>query len=102
MKKQTVSDIRRSMDELTSYVMKFTWPQAKIGRVPIISENMKVPKSREWEEAVYKCYVQKRSVSVNVRGLETADAVNKLARHSSIESFMASDGLLWRLCNRME
>ena len=53
---------------------------------------MKVPKGRELEEAVYNSYVQLRSVSVNERGLEIADAANKLARHMGIESFKASDG----------
>ena len=61
---------------------------------------MKVYKSRELEEAVYKWYVQQRSVSMNVRGLEIADAANKLARHMCIESFNASDGWLWRFSNR--
>ena len=63
-------------------------------------KHFKVPKSRELEEAVYKWYVQQRSVSVNVRGLEIADAANKLARHMGIESFKASDGWLWRFRNR--
>ena len=44
--------------------------------------------------------MQQRSVSVNVRGLEIADAANKLARHMGIESFKASYGLLWRFRNR--
>ena len=42
MKKQTVSDIRH---------------QAKTGKV---QKHMKVPSSRESEEAVYKWYVQQR------------------------------------------
>ena len=54
---------------------------------------MKVAKSRELEEAVYKWYV-------NERGLEIADAANKLARRMGIESFKASDGWLWRFRNR--
>ena len=40
MKKQTVSDIRWSKDKLISYVLKFTWPQAKRGKVPFISESI--------------------------------------------------------------
>ena len=61
---------------------------------------MKVPKSRVLEEAVYKWYVQQRSVNANMRGLEIADAANKLARHMGIESFKASDGWLWRFRHR--
>ena len=60
---------------------------------------MKVPKSRELEEAVYKWYVQQRSV--NMRGLEIADAANKLARHMGIESFKSSDSWLWLYRNVM-
>ena len=39
---------------------------------------------------------------MNVRGLEIADAANKLARHMGIESFKDSDGWLWRFRNRHE
>ena len=101
VKKQTVSDIRRSKDKLTSYVMKFDVDPSK-GKKGAVHKrkHMNVPKSRELEEAVYKWYVQQRSVSVNVRGLEIADAANKLAHHMFIISLKASDGWLWRFCNR--
>ena len=56
---------------------------------------MKVHKSRELEEVVYKWYVQQHSASENVRELEIADAANKLAPHMGLESFKASDGWLW-------
>ena len=59
---------------------------------------MTVPKYRESEEAVSKWYVQQRSV--NVRGLEIADAANKQARYMGIELIKASDGWLWRFRNR--
>ena len=55
-------------------------------------KHMKVPKSRELENGVYKWYVQQRSV--NVHGLEIADAAKKLARRMCIESLKASDGWL--------
>ena len=58
---------------------------------------MKVPKSRELEAAVYKWYVQQRSV--NVRGLEIADATINFARHMGIESFKTGDIWLWRFRN---
>ena len=94
MKRETVSNIRRSNDTLTSYAMKFYVAPSKDRK----AKHMKVPKSRELEETDYKWYVQRRSV--NVHGLEIADAANKLARHMAIESFKASDGWLWRLRNR--
>ena len=67
MKKQTVSDIRRSIDKLTSYAMKFDVAPSKDRKGDVHEQNqMKVPRSRELEEAVHKWYVQQRSVSVNV------------------------------------
>ena len=75
VRKQTVSDIRRSKDNLTSYVMKFDVAPSKERKGAVHKrKHMKAPKSRELEEAVYKWYVQQRSVSVNVRGIEIADA----------------------------
>ena len=101
LKKQTVSDIRRSKDKLTSYAIKFDVTPSKDGRSAVHKrKHMKVPESRELVEAVYKWYVQQRSVSVNVRGLEIVDAANKLARHMGIESVKASDYWLWRFRNR--
>ena len=97
MKKQTVSDIRRSNGKLISYVMTFDVTPSK-GRKGAVHKrkHIKVPKSRV-EEAVYKWHLQQPSV--NVRQLEIADAVNKLARHMGIESFKASYGWLWRFRN---
>ena len=46
VKKQTVSDIRRSNDKPTSHAMKFEIIRHK-------RKHMKVPKSREFEVAVY-------------------------------------------------
>ena len=59
---------------------------------------MKVASSKDLEEAVYKWYVQERSVCVNVRGTEILDAASKLARHLGIP-FNASSGWLWRFWN---
>ena len=101
LKKETVSGSFRSMDRLTSYAMKFDVAPSKDRKGDVHKrKHTKVPKRRELEEAVYKWYVQQRSVSVNVRGLEIADAANKLACHMGIESFKASEGWLWRLRNR--
>ena len=48
---------------------------------------MKVPESRELEEAVYKWYVQQSSVSVNVRGLEIVDFLTNSPRGHRIFQF---------------
>ena len=93
VKKQAVSDIRRSKDRLTSYEMKFDVATSKDRKGAVHKrKHVTVRNSREWEEAVYKWYVPQRSVSV--RGLEIADAANKLARHMGTESLKASDGWL--------
>ena len=65
--KQTVSVIRRSKDKLTNSAMKFDVAPSKDRKGAVHKrKNMKVPKSRELEEAVYKWYVQQRPL--NVRG----------------------------------
>ena len=61
---------------------------------------MKVPKSKELEDAVYKWYVQQRSVNVNVRGVEILEAAHKLANNLGITSFKGSTGWLYRFRNR--
>ena len=59
LKKQTVSDIRRSKDKLRSYAMKIDVAPSKDRKGAVHKRNhMKVPKSSESEEAVYKWYVQ--------------------------------------------
>ena len=55
VKKQTVSDIRRSKDKLTCYAMKFYVAPNKDRKGTFHErKHMKVPKSRDLEEAVYK------------------------------------------------
>ena len=81
-KKQTVSGIQRFRYKVTSYVMKFDVAPSKDRKGAVHKrKHMKVPKSRELEEAVCKWYMQQCTVSVNVRGLEIADAANILAGH---------------------
>ena len=81
VKKQTVSDIRRSNDKLTSYAMKFYVTSSKDRKGAVYErKHMKVPMGRELEEAVYKWYVQQRSVSVNVCWSQIGDAADNLAR----------------------
>ena len=56
---------------------------------------MKVCSSKDLEEAVFKWYMQERSVKVNVRGTDLLDAAVKLAKHMGID-FSGSTGWLWR------
>ena len=101
MKKQTFSDIRRSVGKLTSYAMKLDVAPSKDRKgAGHKIKHVNVPKSRELDEAVYKWCVQQRSVCVKVRGLEITEAANKLALHMGIESSKVGDGWLWRFRNR--
>ena len=69
LKKQAVSDIRRSNDKLTSYEMKFDVAPSKDRKGAVHKwKHMKVARSKVLEEEVYKWYVQQQSVKVNVRG----------------------------------
>ena len=55
MKKQTFSDIQRSKDKPTSYAMKFDVASSKDRKGAVHKrKHLKVPKSRELEEAVCK------------------------------------------------
>ncbi|XP_062854201.1 tigger transposable element-derived protein 7-like [Trichomycterus rosablanca] len=100
VRKQTVSDIRKSKEKLKEYSVKFSVEKNKDKKgVVHTRKHMKAPQSKELEEAVYKWYVQQRSVNVTVRGVEIKVVADELARHMGIE-FKASDGWLWRFRNR--
>ncbi|CAM1298588.1 Uncharacterised protein r2_g825 [Pycnogonum litorale] len=100
VKKQTVSDIRKAKDTLRKYAVPFNVDSSKDKKGVIhVRRHMKDPQSKELEEAVFKWYVQQRSVKVNVRGVELMTAAQKLAQHIGIE-FKASTGWLWRFRNR--
>ncbi|KAF2366176.1 HTH CenpB-type DNA-binding domain [Trinorchestia longiramus] len=100
VKKQTVSDIRKAKDKLTKYAVKFNVESTKDKKgVVHARRHMKEPQSEALEEAVFKWYVQQRSVNVNVRGVELIAGAQKLANHMGID-FKASTGWLWRFRNR--
>ena len=83
--------------------MKFYVAPSKDRKVAVHKrKRMNVPICRELKDVVYKWYVKQRSVCLNERGLEIADAAKKLARHMGIESFKVSDGWLWRISYRHE
>ena len=94
VKKQAVSDIRRSKDKLTSYVMKSYVVSSKDRKGAVDKrKHMKVPNSRELEGAVYKWHVQQCTVSVCWSEID--DAAKKTR-----SSHGHSDGRLWRFRNR--
>ena len=60
---------------------------------------MKVCSSKDLEEAVFKWYMQERSVKVNLHGTDLLDAAVKLAKHMGID-FSGSTGWLWSFRKR--
>ena len=60
---------------------------------------MKVFTNKDLEEALYKWYIQERSVKVNVCAIDILEATKKLAQHMAIP-FSGSSGWLWRFRNR--
>ena len=100
VKKQTVSDIRKSKEKLLAFAVKFDVDSNKDKKGVVHSrKTIRVAKSKELEDAVYKWYVQKRSVGVNVHGVDILDAAVKLAAHTAIP-FSGSGGWLWQFRNR--
>ncbi|KAK4322487.1 hypothetical protein Pmani_006826 [Petrolisthes manimaculis] len=90
VKKQTVSDIRKAKDKLRNYALKFNVDTTKDKKGVIHGRShMRQPQSETLEEAVFKWYVQQRSVKVNVRGVELMAGARKLADHMGI-NFKAS------------
>ena len=100
VKKQTVSDIRRSKEKLQAFAVNFDVdPSTDRKGVVHGRKHMKVSQSRDLEGAVYKWYMQQRAVNVNVRGVEIVEAAKKLAEHMGV-TFQGSAGWLWRFGNR--
>lgn len=101
VKKQTVSDIRKSKVKLQEYALKFSIDGSGSKSAGFSArKHMKPAKSQDLDEAVYKWYVQERSVGVKVRAVEIASAATDLAEHLAIPNFKASDGWLWRFRKR--
>ena len=99
VKKQTVSDIRRSKEKVQAFVVKFDADPSKDKKGVVHKcKHMKVSQNRDLEEAVYKWYVQQQSVSVNERGVDIVDATKKSAAHMGI-IFQGNTGWLWRFRN---
>jgi predicted DNA-binding protein YlxM (UPF0122 family) len=98
VKKQTVSDIRKSKDKLTSFALKFSVDKSQ--STPVGDrKHMRLGRDMNIENAVYKWYTQQRASGVNIRGVDIQNAAVKLAKHMETK-FEASDGWLWRFRNR--
>ena len=101
VKKQMVSDIRKSKKKLMKYAASYCVDasSSKSGKVKT-RKHMKTGKDQALDAAVMKWYIQERSSGVNVRGVEQLAAATKLASHLGYTSFKGSEGWLWRFRNR--
>lgn len=99
VKKQTVSDIRKSKDKLTSFASKFSVEKSPQSTPVGDRKRMRLGRDMNIENAVYKWYTQQRASGVNIRGVDIQSAAVKLAKHMETK-FEASDGWLWRFRNR--
>jgi transposase-like protein len=99
VKKQTVSDIRKSKDKLTSFALKFSVDKSPQSTPVGDRKHMRLGRDMNIENAVYKWYTQQRASGVNIRGVDIQSAAVKLAKHMETK-FEASDGWLWRFRNR--
>ena len=94
VKKQTVHNTKKCKEKLKASGIKFGVVHKR--------KHMKVPKTKELEDAVYKWYMQQKSVTVNVHGLEILEATHKLANNLAITSFKGSTGWLYQFHSRVE
>ena len=101
VKKQTVSDIRKSKEKLMNFAASYCVDasSSKSGKVKT-RKHMKTGKDKALDAAVMKWYVQERSSGVNVRGVKLLAAATKLAYHLGYTDFNGSEGWLWRFRNR--
>ena len=100
VKKQTVSDIRKSKEKLMKYAASYCvdTSSSKSGKVKT-RKHMKTGKDQALDVTM-KWYVQERSSGANVRGVEVLAAATKLASHLGHTDFKESEGWLWQFRNR--
>ena len=96
VKKQTVSDIRKSKDKLMKYAALYCIDasSSKSGKVRN-RKHMKTGKDQASDAAIMKWYIQKWSSGVNVHGVDPPTATTKLAGHLGYINFKGSEGWLW-------
>lgn len=99
VKKQTVSDIRKSKNKLQEFSSKYSAVSFKFDSPVTSRKHMKVAKEKNLEEAVYRWYVEQRSSGVNVRSLELKSVRETLGKHMGL-NVKASNGWLWRFRKR--
>ena len=97
VKRQTVSDIRKSKKMLEKFAASHcidaaSFKSGKFGN----RKNMKTGKEESLNAAVMKWYVQERSNDVNVRGTEILAAAGKRPAHLGISNFKGTEEWLWR------
>ena len=101
VKKQTVSDIKKSKEKLRKYSVSFCIdPSSSKGKEGRPRKHMRTGQDIQLDEAVLKWFRQEKSAGILVRGVEILSAAKTLASHLGITDFKGSDGWLWRFRNR--
>ena len=101
VKKQTVSDIKKSKEKLKKYSVSFCIdPSSSKGKEGRPRKHMRTGQDTQLDEAVLKWYRQEKSAGMLVRGVEILSAAKTLATHLGVTDFKGSDGWLWRFRQR--
>ena len=101
VKKQTVSDIKKSKEKLKKYSVSFCIdPSSSKGKEGRPKKYMRTGQDSQLDEAVLKWFRQEKSAGMLVRGVEILSAAKTLASHLGKTDFKGSDGWLWRFRNR--
>lgn len=108
VKKQTISDIRKSKDKLTQFSLNYcvstssTSKSKSSGNSGLENErkHMRVASNQDLENAVLKWFMQLRSSGINIRGVDLQSAAKKFADRLGVKNFKASDGWLCNFRNR--
>lgn len=93
--KQTVSDIKKSKNDIRNFVLKFNVEKEKSA-----AKRMRLPSMATLDDAVYKWFSQLRSCGMAVRGIEIQAAAERLSKQMGLEQFKASSGWLFRFRRR--
>ena len=100
IKKQTVSDIKKDKENLRDFARKHSEGGSTSTTNVGAHKALKKASNEDHDEAVYKWFIQQRSVGVITRGNEIKHAASTFAEKMNIANFKASDGWLYRFRKR--
>ena len=101
VKKQTVSDIRKSNDKLMNYgaLLCVDASSSKSGKVRN-RKHIKTGKDQVSDATVMKWYIKERSSEVNLHGVDLLTAATKFDAHLRYTNFKGSERLFRQFRNR--